>query len=141
MNFLDARAEGVWLTLSNGGRIAADADAQRHLAARPGVEIRIGIRPEDIHPAPEAVKQAVRLGGRVVLREPLGHETLTHLRLDGAGEEALVARGAREFPPGADGTTPLFLDAGRLHIFWKDTGQRVDAGRPAEERSAGTARA
>jgi ABC-type sugar transport system ATPase subunit len=150
MNFLDARPEGVWITLANGGRIAADAETQRLLAARPGVEVRVGIRAEDIHPN-EAVKHHVRLLGRVVLREPLGHETLTHFRLDGAPDGAypLVARGSREFPPGEDGITPLFLDASRLHIFWKDSGQRVDAGAALEAEStaaptakgpAGTAR-
>ena len=68
----------------------------------------------------------------LVLREPLGHETLTHLRLDGAPAEdrPLVARGAREFQPAPDGATPLFLDADRLHIFWKDTGRRIDADLP-----------
>ena len=141
MNFLDARAEGVWFTLSSGGRIAADAEAQRILAARPDAGLRIGVRPEDIHPAEDAVKHRVRLSGRVILREPLGHETLTHIRLEGAPEDAapLVARGAREFEAGADGQTPLFLDASRLHIFWKDTGRRID-GEPAVQ-GAGTASA
>ena len=62
---------------------------------------------------------------------------------------ASVARGSREFQPDEGGLTPLFLDATRLHIFWKDTGQRIDAGTAAtaapatptaEERPAGTAR-
>jgi hypothetical protein len=39
--------------------------------------------------------------------------------------------------------TALFLDASRLHIFWKDTGHRIEAGfsaaptLEAEERPAG----
>ncbi len=129
MNFLDARLDGIWFTLENGGRIAADAETQRLLADRPGAEVRIGVRPEDIHPAEDAVKHRVKLTGQLVLREPLGHETLAHLRLDGAPENArpVVARGAREFEPGGDGATALFLDASRLHIFWKDTGRRIDA--------------
>jgi len=141
MNFLDARPEGIWLTLVNGGRIAADAETQRQLAARPDTEVRIGVRAEDVHPAAEAVKHHVRLSGKVVLREPLGHETLTHLRLDGQPEDApvVVARGSKEFQPDEDGSTPLFLDASRLHIFWKDTGQRLEAGVPSEEPSPGTA--
>jgi ABC-type sugar transport system ATPase subunit len=129
MNFLDATLDGVWFTLDNGGRIAADADSQRRLASKPGAAVRIGVRAEDIHPAEDAVKHRVRLTGQVVLREPLGHETLTHIRLDGAPGNAapLVARGSRDFQPGPDGVTPLFLDASRLHIFWKDSGRRIDA--------------
>jgi ABC-type sugar transport system ATPase subunit len=149
MNFLDAKPEGVWLTLANGGRIAADMETQRMMLSRLNVDMRIGIRAEDIHPD-EAVKRHVKLTGRVVLREPLGHETLTHLRLDGMPEDAppLVARGSKDFLPDAAGVTPLFLDASRLHIFWKDTGQRIEAGAAAadeidseaEERPAGTPR-
>jgi hypothetical protein len=77
----------------------------------------------------------------VILREPLGHETLTHLRLDGAPEGApsVVARGAREFTTEAEGATTVFLDSTRLHIFWKDTGQRIDAAEAPE--GAGTAHA
>jgi len=129
MNFLEARGDGVWLLLSNGGRIAASAEIQKQLGARPGAEITIGIRPEDIHPVADAVKHPVKLSGQLFLREPLGHETLTYLRLEGAPETAppVIARGAREFQPGEDGATPLFLDADRLHIFWKDSGRRVDA--------------
>jgi ABC-type sugar transport system ATPase subunit len=146
MNFLDATPEGVWLSLANGGRIAADAETQARLAGRPGAEVRVGIRAEDIHPSADGLKHNVRLAAKVSLREPLGHETLTHLALEGApvGALPLVARGSREFQPGEDGLTPLFLDASRLHIFWKDTGQRIDAGAAAAaveapERPAGTA--
>ena len=129
MNFIEARGEGASLVLATGQRIPAGADIERQLAARPGVEVRIGIRPEDIHPDAAAITHHVRLSAKVILREPLGHETLTHIRLEGAPEGAptLVARGAREFAPGPDGATPLFLDAARLHIFWRDTGRRVDA--------------
>jgi ABC-type sugar transport system ATPase subunit len=147
MNFLDATPEDVWLSLANGGRIAADMETQRLVAMRPGVELRVGIRPEDIHPGAEGIKHNVRLSAKVALREPLGHETLTHLALEGApvGALPLVARGSREFQAGEDGVTPLFLDASRLHIFWKDTGERIDAGAgapavEAPERPAGTAR-
>jgi ABC-type sugar transport system ATPase subunit len=147
MNFLDAKPDGVWLTLANGARIAANTETQRMMMSRLGIDMRVGIRAEDIHPD-GTMKNHVKLSGTVVLREPLGHETLTHIRLDGAPEGAppLVARGSQEFQPGEGGLTPVFLDATRLHIFWKDTGQRIDAADAApaspmaEERPAGTVR-
>ena len=150
MNFLDAKPDSVWLTLDNGARIAASAETQRMMMSRLGIDMRVGIRAEDVHPE-GSMKQHVKLMGRVILREPLGHETLTHLALDGApvGALPLVARGSKEFQPGEGGLTPVFLDAARLHIFWKDTGQRIDAGAAAdaapasptaEERPAGTVR-
>jgi ABC-type sugar transport system ATPase subunit len=144
MNFLDANTDDPWVVLAGGERVAVSADVAKGLAVRRGVEVRVGIRPEDIHASSNAVANPVRLGARVVLREPLGHETLTHLRLEGASENAppVVARGQREFETGSDGQTSLFLDASRLHIFWKDTLQRVDAAREVADRpSAGAARA
>jgi ABC-type sugar transport system ATPase subunit len=132
MNFMDARAgEGV-VVLPGGERAPVAAGLARALASRPGAEVRVGIRPEDIHPSRDAVARTIAVRGSVVLREPLGHETLTHAQTDGA---ALVARGAREFTAGAGGETSLYLDADRLHIFWKDSQRRVDA----DEASAATA--
>jgi ABC-type sugar transport system ATPase subunit len=139
MNFLDAHPDGIWFSLANGGRIAASAGAQRALESRPGAEVRIGVRPEDVHPADDSpAKGSIKLGARIVLREPLGHETLTHLRLEGSPEAAvpLVARGAREFVTDDSGATSVFLDATRLHIFWKDTGQRIDPGAVPEGAAA-----
>jgi ABC-type sugar transport system ATPase subunit len=124
MNFTDGRGEDGAVVIHGGTRFGVAADLGRALASRPGAELRVGIRPEDIHPAPEGLEAPVRLSGRVVLREPLGHETLTHLEVGGV---ELVARGAREFAPGAGGTTDVFVDAGRVHIFWKETGRRIDA--------------
>ena len=76
MNFLDAKPDDVWLTLANGARNAASTDTQRLMMSRLGADMRLGIRAEDIHPN-EAVKHHVKLSGRVVLREPLGHERRT----------------------------------------------------------------
>jgi ABC-type sugar transport system ATPase subunit len=139
MNFMDGRAEGGAVVLGGGERVAVPPAAARGLQARPGVEVRVGIRPEDIHPQAQGAARTLRLAGSVLMREPLGHETLTHLQADSA---PLVARGAREFEVGSDGTTSLYLDADRLHIFWKDSLRRVDAGdEAAGERSGASARA
>jgi ABC-type sugar transport system ATPase subunit len=97
----------------------------------PGDAVRVGFRPEDLHPSATGSPRAARLEGSVVMREPLGHETLTHLRVGGAD---WVARGTREFTQDPTGRTPVFLDLDRMHIFWKDSGRRVGSAEPATAR-------
>jgi ABC-type sugar transport system ATPase subunit len=139
MNFMDGRAADGAVVLGGGERVAVAPALARRLGERGGAGLRIGIRPEDIHPAGAGGARSVRLAGSLVLREPLGHETLTHVQV---GEVTLVARGAREFEADDGGATSLFLDADRLHIFWKDSQRRVDApDEPVGEGSAAPARA
>ncbi|HEX5132756.1 MAG TPA: sn-glycerol-3-phosphate ABC transporter ATP-binding protein UgpC [Candidatus Krumholzibacteria bacterium] len=124
MNFADAHIANGALVMAGGASFPLDAELARALAGRPGAGVRVGIRPEDLHAAPDGIAAPVEMTGTVVLREPLGHETLTHLHT--AGVE-WVARGSREFAAGADGATAMYVDGARLHVFWKDTGRRVDA--------------
>jgi multiple sugar transport system ATP-binding protein len=135
MNFLDARAADGAIVLPGGERVALAPEIARRLSRRAGAEVRVGIRPEDIHPSGAGLVRAVRLAGALVLREPLGHETLTHVQV---GAATLVARGAREFDSNGQGETSLFLDADRLHIFWRDSQRRVDS---PDEPAAAPARA
>jgi len=128
MNFIPAHADGEFVVLPGGERVAPGAGVRAALAGHTGRELTVGVRPEDVHPEGASLARAIRLAASVSLREPLGHETLTHLR---AGDLSVVARGAREFSADAEGRTSLCLDADRLHIFWKDSGRRVDAGSAA----------
>jgi multiple sugar transport system ATP-binding protein len=123
MNFASGRVDGDAVVIDGGTRVVVPPALARAVTSRPGVPVRIGIRPEDVHPAGHEPARYARLEGEVVLREPLGHETLTHLR---AGGLQWVARGARDFSRDGAGRTPLFLDLDRLHIFWGDSGRRVD---------------
>jgi ABC-type sugar transport system ATPase subunit len=123
MNFADGEVADDAVAMQGGARLAVAAGVREALRARPQAAVRVGIRPEDIHAAPGTLAAPVALRATVALREPLGHETLTHLRGPGV---SLVARGAQEFTAGPDGETDLFLDGTRVHIFWKDSGRRVD---------------
>jgi ABC-type sugar transport system ATPase subunit len=123
MNFTDGEVADDAVAMQGGARLAVAAGVREALRARPQAAVRVGIRPEDIHAAPGMLAAPVALRATVALREPLGHETLTHLRGPGV---SLVARGAQEFTAGPDGETDLFLDGTRVHIFWKDSGRRVD---------------
>jgi multiple sugar transport system ATP-binding protein len=120
MNFVDARIDGGALVSRDGVNMPVPPSMNGWV--RTGAEVRVGIRPENVHPAPSDAPRTARVVAEVSLREPLGHETLTHLRF---GSVEWVARGTREFSPGPDGQTPVFLDLDRMHIFWKDSGRRV----------------
>ena len=136
MNMASARVDRGELVFEGGDRSPVAAEVARRLGTRPDAAVVVGVRPEDVHPSPDRLARPAPLSGTLLLREPLGHETLTHLR---AGGIEMVARGAREFAAGADGRTPVFLDATRLHIFWKDSGLRIDAGEDGVEETAGAA--
>ena len=124
MNFMGGRIDAGAVVIEGGVRLPIPPSVADAISSRSGSEVRMGIRPEDLHPSSDAAAHAVRVVAAVSLREPLGHETLTHLRF---GSVEWVARGTREFSPGPDGQTPVFLDLDRMHIFWKDSGRRVDA--------------
>jgi multiple sugar transport system ATP-binding protein len=130
MNFVDGKVDGGRVVL--GEDVQLEVPPSLSAALRPGDSVRIGFRPEALHPSATDTPRAARVGARLILREPLGHETLTHLRVAGA---EWVARGTREFTQDPSGHTPVFLDLDRMHIFWKDSGRRVgSADEPAVAR-------
>ena len=124
MNFADGRVDGDAVVVKGGTRLAVAPALARCIEGKSGAHVRVGVRAEDIRPVANDIARSARLSARVVLREPLGHETLTHLRI---GELEWVARGTREFAAATEDQTPVFLDLDRIHIFWKDSGRRVDA--------------
>ncbi len=106
--------------LGEGGPVLEPAAAWRAaLASRAGRSIMVGIRPESLRLAGEGEPG---LPGEVELAEPLGNETLLHVR---AGERTWTARLA----PGAGLRTgdPVRLtwDPGELHFFDAQSGARV----------------
>lgn len=131
MNFADGTLDRDAVVIDGGTRLALPAALARAAASRSGAAVRVGVRPEDLRPSGADTARAAQLSGAVVLREPLGHETLTHLRVGGSD---WVARGTREFASGSAGDTPVFLDLDRMHIFWKDSGRRLGSAESAGAR-------
>jgi len=123
MNLLEGDVDSAARTvvLGSAGPVAV-GDLERLLA--PNVAVIAGFRPEDAYPEPQGGDRPVELKGRVVLEEPLGHETLTHVRV---GEANLVARGPKNFVRDADGNTSLYIESGRLHWFSKADGSRIES--------------
>ena len=57
-----------------------------------------------------------------ILKETLGHETLTHVDL---GDKEIIARGAEHTSDGVDGGTSLVAGRDSLHFFSRKTGARI----------------
>jgi multiple sugar transport system ATP-binding protein len=79
----------------------------------------LGMRPEHLRLAPEAMRSARKYDAKVELLEPLGGETLVHLLL---GEQKLIAKveGSAALKPGQG--VSLFIDAENLKYFDKQSG-------------------
>ncbi len=118
MNFLDARQTHGTLTLPCDTRIAAPS-------ARDTIDapVCLGIRPEHLLPVDEP--DDTTLTTRVELVEPLGADTLAHVRLEGQ-DEPLVARLDGVHAVAEGDTLYLRPDADRLHLFDHETGRRLD---------------
>jgi len=108
------RAGGATLTLTPG--------QSARLAAYDGKPLIAGIRPEHIHHT-DRTPNAQPLEGFVVdVIEPLGSETLLHVR---AGEQELTAALAPQQLPKPGQPVTLTVDAARLLFFDPDSGVTV----------------
>lgn len=128
MNFLDSVCPeaGGELEVADGQKIVLPGEAARYLKGHAGAGIIVGIRPEDVHAAPPVDgEESIRLDGNVVLKEPLGHETLTHIEV---GKTEMIARGSEEFTGGDTGQTTLFINTKMLHLFSQQSGARITPG-------------
>ncbi|WP_016854510.1 sn-glycerol-3-phosphate import ATP-binding protein UgpC [Halomonas smyrnensis] len=129
MNVLDARLEGDSLTLPCGTRLASPVPSPGEAKT-----VCLGIRPEHLSVVPEGDAIDGDLSVRVELVEPLGADTLVHARLEGQ-DDPVVARvdGIRAVAEGD--SLALRPDAGRLHLFDPETGQRLDPLEPECQHS------
>jgi multiple sugar transport system ATP-binding protein len=123
MNFIEGRVEraGGVLVTDGGDQVTLPGAVSSRLAGLDGKALAVGVRPEDLVPAPPE-GDSVHLEGRIVLEEPLGHETLTHFEVAGG---TLVARGKRGFAGDAEGRSPLYVGAAHVHLFAGGSGERV----------------
>ena len=115
MNLLKALLQPRGVELSGGVCIALPAALQARTQL--GSEIYFGIRPE--HIVLEPGHHTFAVPARVVIREPLGAETLVTFRV---GEAELVARCAADFDatPGTEMT--IYLASAHIHLFAQTTG-------------------
>ncbi len=124
MNFLSARVEDAdtaRLHLTDGTILQPESPLIDHLGACRGQTVELGIRPEDVHPAP--IHEAMRaVAATVQVVEPLGAETLVTFSM-AAG--TVIARWGPDtkLQPGARLT--VHLDMRRAHAFRADDGLAI----------------
>ena len=87
--------------------------------ARRNAPLTVGVRPRGLSPVPEAGPATI--SGRVDLIEPMGAETLVHLRI---GENDLRVVTARGYPVRVGDTLHAAPTPGQVHLFDHD-GMRI----------------
>jgi multiple sugar transport system ATP-binding protein len=143
MNFVPGVLKGTaeQVTLDAGSlQVVFPPQRSKRLAAYAGLEVQLGIRPEDIYASdlvPAHVNGA-RVNARVDVTEMLGSETLLHLDIDLNRLLAKVDPRTRA-RPGHD--IQVTLDIDRLHIFDTRTEKAIDRIEvPAELQESAAAR-
>jgi multiple sugar transport system ATP-binding protein len=122
MNFincrLDRNAGGGELT-ANGMKVAiptAWADTIGRCVAN---EVVLGVRPENIHPGQQ---DSSDISARVEVVEPLGSETLLHLKL---GEQNLIVKVNPDYKPALGQIIKLTFEMNKAHLFSHDSGLTI----------------
>ena len=106
---------GVRYTVPEGSASIINRDGEKSLV--------VGIRPEHVRPG-AAPAGAIELRGRVVLRETLGHDVLTHVDVGGS---EIIVRG-NDTDNGTAAETVFHAAADSIHYFSERTGKRIEVG-------------
>jgi multiple sugar transport system ATP-binding protein len=101
------------------GRVRLGAATLALKARAPDGPVTLGVRPEDLVPAPDGP-----LAGEVAAVEPLGAETILSVRLPGV-ERELMLRAGRTAPAGLGDRIALVAPDEAIHLFDAATGQRL----------------
>ncbi|AML52635.1 ABC transporter ATP-binding protein [Falsihalocynthiibacter arcticus] len=113
MNLLEGQIDGTVVTLASGQTVNVPT-----LTANKNQSVLLGVRPDDLHPA----SANPILTGKVVLREPLGSETLIYVETP-SGE--IIAKADGRTPPEVGETVHLGADAENLHVFDTESGEAL----------------
>ncbi len=126
MNLIEAAYDPATrsVLLESGGRFAAPALMSQALQDAGETELVLGLRPEDLRSAEDGSSTGeLLLRGQVILRETLGHETLSHMKVGG---QKIIVRTPGEPTLKSDGTTAVGVSIAKIHFFSRKTGVRID---------------
>ena len=118
MNFLDCRLEqksGRLYLLGETLNVVLPESWASDLVGWAGQKMVLGVRPENILPG--FAENAVLAKVEVV--EPLGSETLLHLRLD---DQSMVVKAGPDYKPAVGENIMLAFDMNKAHVFNYETG-------------------
>jgi multiple sugar transport system ATP-binding protein len=108
MNFVDA-------TVRDGQLVAGALGLPCPRPVADGLQVRIGIRPENIRASEQQARGAIaRITALVDLVEPIGHEAIVHTS---AGAQTLVAAFDAHTMPRVGSTIELFVEIEKMHLF------------------------
>ncbi len=128
MNFLPCRIGEGGRTIHLAGGVDLPVPARRvaECARHVGRDVVFGLRPEHVGVARAGDPSQAAVGGRVMLVEPLGSDTLALVRLgagDGAGE--MTGRFAPDAGLAVGQALPVGLALDHFHLFDKTTGAAI----------------
>ena len=86
-------------------------------------KVDVGLRPEYIYGTPSNTLKLERIRGEVELTETLGMEVILNVQING---ERIVAKLDRRSNARPGDEVDLFFDMNQVHIFDKETGDRIE---------------
>ena len=125
MNLVEAQVSeaggGIATVTMLGQQVAlpVESDSAEGVVGRRNTPITVGVRPRGLAPAPEPGPATI--SGRVDLIEPMGAETLIHLRI---GDDDLRVVTGRGYPARVGDTLHVAPAPGQVHLFDHD-GERI----------------
>ena len=124
MNFLPATVEAGGVRLEDGQLLPIPADRAARYAEMQGRPMLLGIRPEHLpQSAPETTRpSSAPVTAMVEVVEPMGMETLVHLRL---GATQLVARVSPETDAAPGAPIHLAAEMAHMHLLEPESGRVV----------------
>jgi multiple sugar transport system ATP-binding protein len=129
MNLMEADLDPVSqiLRLGNGDEIKIPQELTARFDLKKMGRVILGVRPERMTPMEgecRCEKGCLRLKGNVVLTEPLGYETLTHIAV---GSSELIVKSQSKLPVRENGFVEVCIEPAHVHCFSPEDGRRLAA--------------